>query len=112
MNLLYYWRGDNYRRDLDFGVGYHLNQGNPLLHAVDIGESIWAFTRHRDGRYALAAHLIVAAKTMNKIGFRYGRYRVWGNLNKSRYFEIGAQPDISVFIRSLGVSAKGDVLGR
>lgn len=32
MPLLYYWRGDNYRRDLDLGAGYHLNQGTPRLH--------------------------------------------------------------------------------
>jgi 5-methylcytosine-specific restriction enzyme A len=31
MPLLYYWRGDNYRRDLDYGAGYHLNQANPLM---------------------------------------------------------------------------------
>ena len=55
MHLLYYWRGDNYRADLDNGVGWHLNQGNPLLHAVGLGESVWAFTRRDDGGYALAA---------------------------------------------------------
>ena len=33
MPLLYFWRGDNYRRDLDYGAGYHLNQSNPLLQA-------------------------------------------------------------------------------
>jgi hypothetical protein len=45
MHLLYYWRGNNYRRDLDHGVGFHLNQANRLLHQIDIGESLWAFTR-------------------------------------------------------------------
>lgn len=30
MALLYYWRPDNYQRDLDFGAGFHLNQGNPV----------------------------------------------------------------------------------
>jgi hypothetical protein len=112
MNLLYFWRGDNYRRDLDFGAGYHLNQNNPLLHSIDIGESLWAFTRKNDDQYALAAHLIIAAKTINKAGFRYGRYRVWGNLCKSRYFQVDLQPDISMLVRNLGVSARGDVLGR
>jgi hypothetical protein len=32
MALLYYWRPDNYRRDLDFGAGYHLNQGSSTAH--------------------------------------------------------------------------------
>jgi 5-methylcytosine-specific restriction protein A len=50
MHLLYFWRGDNYHRDLDHGVGFHLNQGNPLLHEIDLGESLWAFTRNPDGR--------------------------------------------------------------
>jgi hypothetical protein len=49
MPLIYYWRDDNYRRDLDFGVGYHLNQGNPLLHDIELGDSLWAFTRTKNG---------------------------------------------------------------
>jgi hypothetical protein len=112
VNLLYFWRGDNYRRDLDFGVGFHLNQANPLLHRIEIGNSLWAFTRKPDTRYALAAELVISAKTMNPSGFRYGPYRVWGDLNRSRYFRIGDQPDISLLIRSLPVSANADVLGR
>jgi hypothetical protein len=38
MALLYYWRPDNYRRDLDFGAGFHLNQGSAVLHRVEVGE--------------------------------------------------------------------------
>ena len=112
MHLLYFWRGDNYRRDLDYGVGFHLNQGNPLLHQISIGESLWAFTRKIDGRYALAAELVISAKTINPHGFRYGTYRVWGDLKRSRYFGVDGQPDISVLIRGLGVGAQADVLGR
>jgi 5-methylcytosine-specific restriction enzyme A len=112
VHLVYYWRGDNYKRDLDHGVGFHLNQGNPLLHEIDVGESLWAFTRRADGRYAIAAELVVSAKTMNPKGFRYGPYRVWGDLGRSRYFNINDQPDISTLIRSLGVEANAAVLGR
>jgi len=112
VHLLYFWRGDNYRRDLDHGVGFHLNQANPLLHQIDIGESLWAFTRKTDGRYVLAAELVVSAKTMNPRGFRYGAYRVWGDLVRSRYFGVDYQPDISILIRSLDLSAKANVLGR
>jgi 5-methylcytosine-specific restriction protein A len=112
VNLLYFWRGDNYRRDLDHGVGFHLNQASPLLHQIQIGHSLWAFTRRRDARYALAAELVVSARTMNPRGFRYGPYRVWGDLQRSRYFQIDSQPDISLLIRSLSVTAKADVLGR
>jgi hypothetical protein len=112
VNLLYFWRGDNYRRDLDHGVGFHLNQANHLLHQIGIGDSLWAFTRKADGRYALAAELIISAKTMNPRGFRYGPYRVWGDLKRSRYFGIDKQPDISWLIRRLSVTAKAGVLGR
>jgi 5-methylcytosine-specific restriction enzyme A len=49
MPLLYFRGGDNYRRDLDLGVGYHLNQANPLLHAIDPVTVYGAFTRHGDG---------------------------------------------------------------
>jgi hypothetical protein len=112
MPLLYFWRGDNYRRDLDFGVGYHLNQANPLLHAIDRGDSMWAFTRRRDGLYVLAAELVVSAKTLNPRGYRYGRFRLWGDLVRSRYFALGQQPDVTVLVRSLSPTARGDVLGR
>jgi hypothetical protein len=57
MPLLYHWRGDNYRDDLDRGAAYHLNQGNPALHDIAIGDSLWAFTRREDGTYGLAAKL-------------------------------------------------------
>lgn len=111
MHLLYYWRGDNYRRDLDFGVGFHLNQANPLMHEIGVGGSLWAFTREVDGRYVLAAELVVSAKTMNPRGFRYGSYRLWGDLSRSRYFSTRDQPDISPLIRGL-VTANATVVGR
>ena len=112
MHLLYFWRGDNYRRDLDHGVGFHLNQANPLLHEIGTGESLWAFTRKPDQRYALAADLVVSAKTINPKGFRYGPYRVWGDLRRSRYFQVDQQPDVSQLIRGLELEAKAEVLGR
>src|SRR4051794_12625700 len=101
MPLLYYWRGDNCHRDLDLGAGYHLNQANPLLHQVELGNSLWAFTRSKDGRYALAAELVIRAKTLTPPSFRYGRYRVWGDLRRSRYFQVEGQTDIEPVIRSL-----------
>ena len=85
MPLLYYWRGENYRRDLDEGAAYHLNQSNPLLHQIGVGDSLWAFTRRaEDGAYVMAAELVVRSKTMNPPGYRYGPYRLWGDLQRSR----------------------------
>jgi 5-methylcytosine-specific restriction protein A len=112
MPLLYYWRADNYRRDLDMGAGYHLNQANPLLHQIDIGDSLWAFTRASNKSYVMAAELIVRAKTINPPSFRYGRYRVWGDLQKSRYFKVEGQPSFDQIIRSLSVQANANILGQ
>lgn len=112
MPLLYFWRGDNYRRDLDMGAGYNLNQANPLLHSIDIGDSLWAFTRNRLGEYVLAAELVVSAKTRNPKTFRYGSYRIWGSLEKSRYFLADGQPSVEPLIRNLSFSPRADVLGQ
>ena|SRR5579864_1166868 len=81
MALLYYWRPDNYSHDRAFGFGYHLNQNNALLTSMREGDSLWAFTRRRgDGLYVLAAEPIVRAVTSNVPHYRYGNYRVWGDL--------------------------------
>lgn len=112
MTLLYYWRPDNYIRDLDFGAGYHLNQTNPLLHDVPIGESVWAFTRNRLGRYVLAAELVVKAKTHNPPNFRYGRFRIWGDIHLSRYFEVQNQPSVELVLRNLSCLIRAHYLGQ
>lgn len=112
MPLLFYWRPDNHRRDLDFGAGYHLNQGNPLLHELDLGDSLWAFTRSSKGAYALAAELVVRAKTLNPSTFRYGKYRVWGDLERSRYFRVEDQDDLENVLRSVSGRTSAKVLAR
>ncbi len=55
---------------------------------------------------------MIAAKTRNPRGFRYGSFRVWGDLEKSRYFKVDDQPDVSNLIRSLSVKANAKVLGQ
>lgn len=112
MALLYYWRSDNYWRDLDMGAGYHLNQANPLLHQIEMGDSLWAFTRNRNGQYVLAAELIVKAKTQNPPNFRYGRYRLWGDVHHSRYFQIEGQPGVEQIIRVLSCKTNARALGQ
>lgn len=94
------------------GAGYHLNQANPLLHQIEIGDSLWAFTRRRDGTYVLAAELVVKAKTINPPNFRYGKYRIWGDINFSRYFQIKNQPSIENVIRNLSCKANARILGQ
>jgi hypothetical protein len=112
MPLLYHLIAVNYRRDLDMGAGYHLNQASPTLHRIDIGDSLWAFTRAKDKRYVLAAELVVKAKTFNPPSFRYGRHRVWGHLARSRYFRVDGAPSVEHVVRQLSITARGPVLGR
>ncbi len=112
MGLLYYWRGDNYRRDLDDGVAYHLNQRAPALHGIPIGASLWAFTRREDGAYVLAAELVISAHTMNPAGYRYGPYRVWGDLRRSRYFAVQGAPSVEPIIRRTSLQPKPAPLGQ
>src|SRR5207249_1062626 len=84
--LLYYWVGKNYRRDLDLGAGYHLNQANPLMHQIDLGDSLWAFSRTLDGRYVLAAELVLERKLLTHPTFA---------MVVTAFGEIYANPDIS-----------------
>ena len=94
------------------GAGYHLNQANALMHELYPGQSLWAFTRASDGRYALAAELVVRAKTFNLPRFRYGKYRLWGDLQQSRYFRVDHQPNIEQVIRSLSLKTGAVYLGQ
>jgi hypothetical protein len=113
--LLYYWRPDNYSRDREFGFGYHLNQNNALLTSVREGDSLWAFTRSRvDGLYVRAAELIIRAVTRNVPNYRYGAYRVWGDLELSRYFDIesSAATNVEPVIRQLSVATRSRYLGQ
>ena len=111
--LLYYWRPDNYARDRAFGFGYHLNQNSPAMARALPGSSLWAFTRRRpDGLYVLAAELVVRAVTRNPPNYRYGAYRVWGDLERSRYFDVDRGPSAEPLIRAMDVRAGGPRLGQ
>jgi 5-methylcytosine-specific restriction enzyme A len=113
MSLLYYWRADNYTRDRRFGFGFHLNQNSPTMALVNPGESLWAFTRRRrDLQYVLAAELVVKAVTKNPPNYRYGRWRLWGDLERSRYFDVEASPRVEPVIRALDLRASARTLGR
>ena len=113
MPLLYYWRPDNYNRDRRFGFGYHLNQNSTAMQAAGPGDSLWAFTRRRrDNMYVLAAELSVRAVTSNPRNYRYGKFRIWGHLTRSRYFDIDVGPNAEPLIRALSVQTTGPLLGQ
>jgi 5-methylcytosine-specific restriction endonuclease McrA len=93
MHLLAHWLIDNYLRDLDEGAGFNFNSRQARLHSeIDEGQNLWLFTRLKSPpRYYLVAKLVVRSKTINAPGFKYGAYRVWGDLHASRYFRV--RPD-------------------
>lgn len=101
MDLLAYWRFDNYCRDLDSGAGFHFNSNQSRLHtAISPGESLWLFTRVFSGnsnQYRLLARLVVSAKTINAPGYKYGAYRVWGNLSSSCYYKACSDSRDDIF---------------
>lgn len=94
MDLLAYWRWDNYQYDLDQGAGFHFNSNQSRLHSeIALGERLWLVTGRptRNGVcYQLVARLTISAKTYNPPGHRYGNYRVWGDVHHSQYFSAEA----------------------
>jgi hypothetical protein len=111
-HLLFYWTKENYQSDKRDGLfNYTLNQNAPNMNAVNIGESVWAFTRRNDNVYVLAAQLGVIQKNNNAPGFKYGKYRVTGDESTSTYYDINAQTDVEPLIRKL-VQANASILGR
>lgn len=93
-----YWRWDNYVRDLDEGAAFHFNSNQVRLHStIELGERLWLVTGQRRSEgieYVLVACLTIAAKTFNAPGYKYGRYRVWGDTRKSKYFSADG-PDMT-----------------
>lgn len=111
-NILYYWRPDNYTRDRRFGFGYHLNQNSRALAGLSPGETVWAFTRDTLRRYVLASALVVKAVTRNPPNYRYGSYRVWGDLERTRYFDVDLGPTAEELIRHLSVTTGAKILAQ
>jgi hypothetical protein len=112
MPLLYYWTAQNREWDLNYGASFHLNQKNAFLHDIEPGESLWAFTRRSDGKYTMAAELIIRARTRNPGTYRFGTYRVWGDLDRSRYFDIEHLPNAEPIIRMLSCKTDAEKLGQ
>jgi hypothetical protein len=102
MDLLAYWRIDNYRRDIENGAGFNFNSRQPRLHtAINIGETLWLFTRlaGKSGlsEYRILARLVVRSKTINPPGYQYGSYRVWGDRAQSQYYQATLAPELDVY---------------
>lgn len=107
MDLLYYWQPDSYARDAQSGFGYHLKQNSSPMTTVTPGNRVWVFTRRkRDKICVLAAELVVAGYTHNPPSYRYGKYRIWGNMQHSRYVDITNAPNAELLIRSLSITTQ------
>jgi 5-methylcytosine-specific restriction enzyme A len=76
------------------------------------GETLWAFTRDPFGRNLLAAELVVKAVTRNPANYRYGRHRVWGDLERTHYFDVDLAPNAEPLIRHLEITAKAAILAQ
>ncbi len=69
------------------------------------GDSLWLITgRQEVGRpglaYYVAARLVVRSKTLNPPGYKYGSYRIWGDLTQSRYYQVSTY-EASQLLRGL-----------
>src|SRR4051812_47816039 len=123
MHLLYYWQPNNYADDLPkMFAGLErpkmliLHQKNSDMHRILMGENLWAFTRRkRDGKYVLAAELVVARKDVIREGEfaeKYGPYRLSGDPARSRLFDVDRGGDAELLIRGLSVAPKAKHLGQ
>ena len=69
------------------------------------GDSLWLVTgRSEPGRnkraYYVIARLVARSKTLNAPDYKYGKYRVWGDLGTSKYYQVGTQ-EATELIRNL-----------
>jgi hypothetical protein len=96
MDLMAYWKWENYVRDRRTRQDFAFNSDQRRLHdAVDIGDDVWLVCGRSTGagmHYFLVGRLRVAEKTTNHEkdpDARYGHFRVVGDPARSAYYEPG-----------------------
>lgn len=108
MPILFFWRRDAYEQDgVEPGQPLRLHQRNPAIHQIELGESLWAFTRNRSGAYVLAAEMNVQQKGPSPDS-PYGPLFVSG---PARYFDIERSANVEPLIRALSIPVDAKVLG-
>jgi hypothetical protein len=114
VDLLTYWTWKNYLKDTDGGTdpGFHYNSNKPRIHdATRVGDSLWIVVG-RTGpskiEYILGARLHIISKTFNVPGYEHGRYRVYGDRDKSEYFDPSG-PDMTEILLRLTFDPRGPI---
>lgn len=110
MSVIFFWRWDNYSKDMKTGKAYYLSQNSELIFKLQIGQHIWAIIRVGH-TYVLAADLVVIRTQLNPTGYKYGKYRALADKHSSRYFNVYNGLDIEPTIRSLSFSPQAEPLG-
>ncbi len=115
MSVIFFWRWDNYCRDIQKeGKTFELNQDSEHISELQKGQHVWALTRREDKTYVLTADLVVVYVARNERSdprYEYGRHRVVGDKQSSRYFDVDKGHDAETLIRSLSFSPQARILG-
>ena len=92
MGITVYWKFSNYKADTQQGFTFHFNSNQRRLHdQTDVDGDAFAisgFQAESGFELFLLAHLVIKAKTFNPPKFKYGRYKIWADEKRSKYFQI------------------------
>ena len=114
MALLYHWQRENYVGDIarmNAGVELELQQSSPAFAAAAPNERLWAFTRHADNSYRIAAQVHVSQVLAAPDG-SYGQYRAQPRPGSTVLYDVEGGQDVEGLIRGLSISAAAAVLGQ
>lgn len=104
MNLLAYWKYNNYEKNTRDGRFFSFNSNQERLHtAIELGERLWLVTgQHQKGlsQYKLVANLLIEEKSFNSPDYEYGKYRLIANKSNSFYYLVDG-PDVSELLLQL-----------
>ncbi len=116
MGLLYFWRAANYRHDMQavaFVESFQLQQNSPTLGAGAAGDVLFALTRRDDGRYVLAARMVIrAVGPSNADDAPYGRFTAHPEPDSVILFDVERGEDLEPLVRASSLSISVGALER
>lgn len=108
MDVLAYWKWENYIQDIAKKQDFDFNSNQQRLHSeIGIGDNLWLVTGRRDKhptQYVLVGRFRIREKALNNADHKYGIYRVLGDALNSQYFSLDA-PDLSEVLLQLQFSS-------